>query len=261
MKFPDAKINSIQTITFCMGDLVIMINEQVSKRQLIMGVVLAVMYFFGLFSILMTRPVMGILDQVFTLQPEQQNRIALMLNSLIYIGVFIAFWGFFKQANYDFRRYWIRNLLWMVWGFCLIFIMGGILIPSLISIFHPVTKSANEVDLRSMLSSYPFIFTVNVIWLGPVIEELVYRATIFRTICRKSRSLAYLVSSFLFGFQHVYKAVVFQHNYSEMWNIFSYMATGLILAYLYEKRKNILVPLGAHMINNGLSVLLYFFSS
>lgn len=238
-----------------------MINEQVSKRQLIMGVILAVMYFFGLFSILMTRPVMGIFNHLFIVQPELNIRIGLLLNSLIYIGVILVFWGYYKADIQDCRRYWIRNLLWMVWGLCLIFIMGGILIPSLISIFHPVTKSANEVDLRSMLSSYPFIFTVNVIWLGPVIEELVYRATIFRTIRRKSRNLAYLLSSFLFGFQHVYKAVVFQHNYSEMWNIFSYMATGLILAYLYEKRKNILVPLGAHMINNGLSVLLYFFSS
>ncbi|OMD72577.1 CPBP family intramembrane glutamic endopeptidase [Paenibacillus odorifer] len=237
-----------------------MIDEKLSKRQLILGIILAVMYFLGLFSILLIRPVMGILNDVFIWQPEQQNRMALLLNSLIYIGVIIGFRGFYKQAIHDFRQYWIRNMLWMVWGLCLIIIIGNILIPTLISIFHPITKSVNEVDLRAMLSSYPFIFTVNVVWIGPVIEELVYRVTIFRTIRRKSRLLAYLISSFLFGFQHVYRAVVFQSNYNEMWNIFSYMASGLIFAYLYEKRKNILVPIGAHMFSNGLSVLLYFLS-
>lgn len=194
------------------------------------------------------------------MQPELNSRIALSLNSLIYIGVIIAFWGFYKHDIHDFRRYWIRNMMWMFWGLCLIIVIGNIVIPTLISIFHPVAKSVNEVDLRSMLSSYPFIYTVNVIWIGPMIEELVYRGTIFRTIRTKSRILAYLVSSFLFGFQHVYKAVVFQSNYNELWNIFSYMTAGLILAYLYEKRKNILVPIGAHMISNGLSVVLYFLS-
>ncbi|OME03781.1 hypothetical protein BSK54_06720 [Paenibacillus odorifer] len=237
-----------------------MIDEKLSKRQLILGVILAVMYFLGLFSILLIRPVMGILNHVFIWQPEQQNRMALLLNSLIYIGVIIGFRGFYKQAIHDFRQYWVRNMLWMVWGLCLIIIIGSMLIPILISIFHPITKSVNEVDLRAMLSSYPFIFTVNVVWIGPLIEELVYRVTIYRTIRRKSRLLAYLISSFLFGFQHVYRAVVFQSNYNEMWNIFSYMAAGLIFAYLYEKRKNILVPIGAHMFSNGLSVLLYFLS-
>lgn len=260
MKFLHARMVSIQSTTQCMGDLVIMINEKMSKKQFIMGVVLAGMYFLGLFSILVIRPIMGILDHVFILHPELYHRMGLLLNSLIYIGVIIAFWGFYKEDFQNFRRHWIRNMLWMVWGLCLIFIMGSLLIPTIISNFHSVTQSVNEVNIRSMLSSYPIIFTVNVIWLGPLIEELVYRGTIFRTIRRKSRILAYLVSSFLFGFQHVYKAVVFQNNYSEMWNIFSYMATGLVLAYLYEKRKNILVPLGAHMLMNGLSVVLYFFS-
>lgn len=203
---------------------------------------------------------MEILNHVFIWQPEQQNRMALLLNGLIYIGVILGFRGFYKQAIHDFRQYWVRNMLWMIWGLCLIIIIGSMLIPTLISIFHPITKSVNEVDLRAMLSSYPFIFTVNVVWIGPLIEELVYRVTIYRTIRRKSRLLAYLISSFLFGFQHVYRAVVFQSNYNEMWNIFSYMAAGLIFAYLYEKRKNILVPIGAHMFSNGLSVLLYFLS-
>ncbi|MEK5180552.1 MULTISPECIES: CPBP family intramembrane glutamic endopeptidase [Paenibacillus] len=237
-----------------------MIDEKLSKRQLILGVILAVMYFLGLFSILLIRPVMEILNHVFIWQPEQQNRMALLLNGLIYIGVILGFRGFYKQAIHDFRQYWVRNMLWMIWGLCLIIIIGSMLIPTLISIFHPITKSVNEVDLRAMLSSYPFIFTVNVVWIGPLIEELVYRVTIYRTIRRKSRLLAYLISSFLFGFQHVYRAVVFQSNYNEMWNIFSYMAAGLIFAYLYEKRKNILVPIGAHMFSNGLSVLLYFLS-
>ncbi|MEK4195461.1 MULTISPECIES: CPBP family intramembrane glutamic endopeptidase [Paenibacillus] len=237
-----------------------MIDEKLSKRQLILGVILAVMYFLGLFSILLIRPIMEILNHVFIWQPEQQNRMALLLNSLIYIGVIIGIRGFYKQAVHDFTQHWVRNMVWMVWGLCLIIIIGSMLIPTLISIFHPITKSVNEVDLRAMLSSYPFIFTVNVVWIGPVIEELVYRATIYRTIRRKSRLLAYLISCFLFGFQHVYRAVVFQGNYNEMWNIFSYMTAGLIFAYLYEKRKNILVPIVAHMASNGLSVLLYFLS-
>lgn len=237
-----------------------MINEPISKKQFFMGVTVAVMYFFGLFSFLMIRPVMNILNDVFIIQPELNNRIALSLNSLIYIGVIIAFWGFYKQAIHDFRRHWIRNMMWIFLGLCLMIVIGNILIPTLISIFHPVTRSVNEVDLWTMLSSYPFIYTVNVIWIGPMIEELVYRATIFRLIRQKSRVLAYLVSSFLFGFQHVYKAVVFQNNYNELWSIFSYMTAGLILAYLYEKRKNILVPIGAHVVSNGLSVMLYFLS-
>jgi len=111
MKFPNAKMNSIQTITLWLGDLIIMINEQISKRQFIMGVILAVMYFLGLFSILMIRPIMGILNHLFIMQPELNIRIGLLLNSLIYIGVIFVFWGYYKADIHDCRQYWIRNLL------------------------------------------------------------------------------------------------------------------------------------------------------
>lgn len=50
-----------------------MIDEKSSKRQLIFGVILAVMYFLGLFSNLLIRPVMGILNHVFIC--DQNNKI------------------------------------------------------------------------------------------------------------------------------------------------------------------------------------------
>lgn len=76
-----------------------MIDEKLSKRQLILGVILAVMYFLGLFSILLIRPIMEILNHVFIWQPEQQNRMALLLNGLIYIGVILGFRGSINKLS------------------------------------------------------------------------------------------------------------------------------------------------------------------
>jgi len=83
--------------------------------------------------------------------------------------------------------------------------------------------------------------------LAPILEELLFRGLVFRSLRDKSKWLAIFASSFLFGFLHIYSAL-FAGDLSQLIYLFSYGGMGFAFSYAYEKRKTICVPILMHMI-------------
>jgi uncharacterized protein len=230
-------------------------QERLTLKQCYAGAALAVLYYFGLPAYLIIRPAVHAVNRFYPMESIQQNRLAFLMLSALYVAAILYYSSFFKQALSSFGKQWKKNSLWIALGFVAIFVVSNMIIPTILANFGYTGGTANQNKLNTMIEDYPVIMAVNIVLIGPVIEELVYRVTAFRLVARRSRILAYLVSSLLFGFQHVYEAVVYHHHYAEIWNMTAYAVTGVILAYLYEKRRNIMVPLGTHVLNNLLGVI------
>lgn len=113
--------------------------------------------------------------------------------------------------------------------------------------FNSENQEALDTMVNLPLPLYLLMIgTVSVI--GPIIEEIVYRYIIqnFFKKCLKSRIISILLSSLLFGFIHT-------RNFQP--EIIIYFSMGLALGIIYEKSDNILISIGAHMLNNIFSVI------
>lgn len=79
---------------------------------------------------------------------------------------------------------------------------------------------------------------------APIIEEVIFRGLIFKRIRRVSNAtIAIVLSALFFGIFH----------WNVVQGIYAFVI-GAILAYVYEKYKNIIAPIIVHMIANGISV-------
>ena len=69
---------------------------------------------------------------------------------------------------------------------------------AIILILNPGSTANNQDLVNEMYNLYPiYTFILSVI-LAPIIEELVFRFSIFRPIAKKNKTIAYIISVFTF---------------------------------------------------------------
>ena len=111
----------------------------------------------------------------------------------------------------------------------------------------------NQSNINSITTNLPILSLLVFGLIGPFCEELTYRAGLFSLINKKSRVLAYIITPLVFGFIH------FDFTSSDILNEFinipSYIVSGLLLSYFYDK-EGIEVSFVAHATNNLVSLLI-----
>lgn len=125
------------------------------------------------------------------------------------------------------------------------------------NIIPNISENQNEDSVRSIITLNPFLSTITVAIIGPVVEELTYRYGLFGTIKKKSRKLAYLITIILFGLIHF----SFDNSTTQEWiielaNLPSYMIAAAILCYAYDRNDSLATSIIAHIFNNAYSVLM-----
>ena len=118
--------------------------------------------------------------------------------------------------------------------------------------------SANQLLFEDYLNNGALLMAFQSVVLAPILEELLFRGLVFRSLRDKSKWLAIFASSFLFGFLHIYSAL-FAGDLSQLIYLLSYGGMGFAFSYAYEKRKTICVPILMHMINNLVAIILLVF--
>ncbi|MFQ9254744.1 MAG: lysostaphin resistance A-like protein [Faecalibacillus intestinalis] len=117
--------------------------------------------------------------------------------------------------------------------------------------------SANQLLFEDYLNNGALLMAFQSVVLAPILEELLFRGLVFRSLRDKSKWLAIFASSFLFGF---YTFILLYLLPSIATNLFvSYGGMGFAFSYAYEKRKTICVPILMHMINNLVAIILLVF--
>lgn len=67
------------------------------------------------------------------------------------------------------------------------------------NIIPNISENQNEDAVRSIITLNPFLSTIAVAIVGPIVEEFTYRYGLFGALKKKSKKLAYFVTIILFA--------------------------------------------------------------
>lgn len=136
----------------------------------------------------------------------------------------------------------------MMFGMMLISEFFVSLIPTTGSILGEMYKSFEQQ--MSMMATDNVSLIITVVILAPILEEIVFRGILQKSLLRKGikPSYAILISSFIFGAVHGYP-----------WQFVGAFLLGTVLGLVYEKTKSLLMPIILHAFNNLISALMVIF--
>lgn len=112
----------------------------------------------------------------------------------------------------------------------------------------------NEALIREQFQISPIYIFVSAVIFAPVLEELIFRQS-FRNLIN-NKWLFIIISGLVFGGMHVFNGS--NITLIDMLYIIPYSIPGMAFAYMLYKTDNIFVPMGFHMLHNGIMVALQF---
>lgn len=163
-------------------------------------------------------------------------------------------------------RRWLRQdfdiLLDRVFG-CILLLFIAYLLNTFLSFIAalvlqglmPILDNPNNEAVADMASqNYGAMFGL-VVFLAPLVEEILFRGVAFGSVCRKNRVAAYLVSVLLFSFYHVWQYALLYGDPRLLLYAIQYLPVSITLCWLYESTGTIWAPVFFHMLINGVSFL------
>lgn len=127
--------------------------------------------------------------------------------------------------------------------------LGVMFISNLIISFIVRDIAANESANRELLNNLPITNMITMIIIGPLIEEIAFRAS-FKNAFTKWYTFA-IVTGFLFGLAHIA-----EYTLLELLFIIPYGALGFFFAKAFYETNNIYTSYIAHALHNALCILL-----
>lgn len=151
----------------------------------------------------------------------------------------------------------------LMYGFIL---LGSSVIYNLIVllIYPDFGSNANQNTVVEMIKMYPVLSFFSVALFAPIAEEITYRLGLAGTIAKKSKVLAIVVSSLLFGLIHSafidlsFLSMTKQEIINEAIALPSYIISGLVMGIAYIKENSLAVSITAHMTNNFIAFIQSF---
>ena len=125
---------------------------------------------------------------------------------------------------------------------------------AIVSMFTTNATSQNQQTIIDQLRSYPAYIVIVTIFIAPILEELIFRVSIYKII-GKYKWLFIILSGLIFGSMHVLGEATTLIDYLY---IIPYGIPGSFFAYTLYKSNNSCVPISLHIIHNTFALLLQF---
>lgn len=131
------------------------------------------------------------------------------------------------------------------------FVVSAVLLATLgDQLLNPNTEAVADIAVSGGLGP-----TVGlVVFIAPIVEEVLFRGVLFGAIRDKSRWLAYTVSILVFGIYHVWQFALVSMDITVLIYLIQYIPAGFALARCYEQTNCIWAPIFMHMFINGLGM-------
>ncbi|MGI5936284.1 MAG: CPBP family intramembrane glutamic endopeptidase [Oscillospiraceae bacterium] len=121
-------------------------------------------------------------------------------------------------------------------------------------LFTAELENPNNEFVNAMAQEgYKSVF-VMAVFLGPIVEEVLFRGVVFGSIRKRSRLWAYVVSIALFSLYHVWQYAIAYMDPTLLLYALQYVPVSIALAWSYEKSGSIWAPIFFHMAVNALSL-------
>ncbi len=174
--------------------------------------------------------------------------LALVIALVLLKADIIDGWRVFKQNVW-------ANLKIALTGLGLMFLGNLVFNLLMLKLKGTLTPPANETNISMIFQIDPLLMSILIALFAPILEELVFRNSLFRgTLDRAGFWPAILISSLVFGLMHVLPAVL-AGDWSDLINIVIYMHMGVQMAWAYYRSGTIITPIIIHFLNNGFSLL------
>lgn len=178
--------------------------------------------------------------------------------NLIYYGISVVFtaavMGTFLRRGYDVLLDNIRRSLLALLSAFLIEYAMSIAAGLVLMLLEDNIVNPNNDAIMSMTGQDYGRTKALVIFIAPIIEEVMFRGVIFGSIRRKSRATAYIVSVIIFSFCHVWQYAI-AYGPEMLLYVVQYIPISVALAWAYERSGTIWVPIFFHMASNMLSFM------
>ncbi len=129
----------------------------------------------------------------------------------------------------------------------------SLLMGLLLMALGDVDPNPNDTEIMAQASRDNGVIMSLAIFIGPLIEETLFRGVVFGSLRRRSRVLAYLVSLFLFCLYHVWQYAVYNGDITMLLYGLEYIPIGLVITWCYESTECIWTTIFFHMANNALT--------
>ncbi|MEK4131654.1 CPBP family intramembrane glutamic endopeptidase [Solibacillus sp. FSL W8-0474] len=155
--------------------------------------------------------------------------------SFILISRNKQFWDVFKGEKASIGS----SIGWGIIGFFLVFL--GQTIGAYIELALGIDMGSENTEAIMNVTKVAPIMIVATVFLGPVLEELVFRRVIFGSI----------IQNYNFWIASIISAIIFAAIHMDFTHILLYTICGMIFSFLYFKTKRLLTPIIAHILLNG----------
>ena len=115
-------------------------------------------------------------------------------------------------------------------------------------VFPTVSTSLNQMVFTNLLSGSPVLMGITTAVIGPVIEEMIFRYSIFKIF--KNKKTALIVSSICFGLVHISLSL------SDLFFIPVYCGMCYIMGKFYYDTDDLRYSTANHIFNNSFEVLI-----
>ena len=146
-------------------------------------------------------------------------------------------------------------------GFCLFTILAALLlcyvlnmlVSTLLLLLDGDAVNPNNEAVMELAETHWGAVKALSIFIGPPVEETLFRGVAFGSVRPRSRLLAYAVSAALFSLFHVWQYVVLYADPRLLLYAIQYLPASLMLCWCYERTESIWTPIFFHMIFNALA--------
>lgn len=222
-------------------------TDRLSRREKCMSALLLILHVL-LFPML--------LAQAITLYPDAMSdaQFNLCYYALSFILCFILL-GKYLRRSFD-------SLLDNIGGSIKAFLLGWViyyvlsLIAGLLLSAAGISESMtpNDEAMSTMLAESRGIMLAAILFLSPVVEEVIFRGGVFCGLYEKNRALAYLASAILFALYHVWQFAYVTGDMSYLLYAIAYLPPAFALCLVYEKSGSIWTCILFHISFNALSI-------
>ena len=179
-----------------------------------------------------------------------------------------SLWYFISESFKDLKEKGFANFIkWVIPGFLFLMLMAvaGYMLMTIIVLAGKIDLSlSNQTAISEMAKRFVLINFVDMVIIGPFIEELFFRVLVFGLLKHKKLILSIVLSALFFGLAHVMSEFIHGEIVQALVTMITYTFSGAALAILYAKRKNFMIPLIVHSLWNlmgfSLSLLKGFIS-
>ena len=170
---------------------------------------------------------------------------------LMFIGLIINDFKYLSIDLLNFKNKLAKNIIYLVFGGAILYLFSYLINLGLSKL--GVSMSNNQISIENMLILGSKVITFfSVIIFAPLVEELIYRKSIYSL--SNNKVVYYIVSILAFSLPHMLSTTYDLKTF--ILGLIPYLFSGFILSLICDHTKNIYVSTLAHIINNLIAFII-----